>query len=401
MPRVSVDLGEVFRRYGPAYRAAHAHQLSRSQRRVMSAIERCRTAALGGHVEACDHCSHRRIAYNSCRNRHCPKCQSLASAHWRDARRADVLPVQYFHVVFTLPEEIAAIAYQNKAVVYSLLFRATAETLRTIAADPKRLGAEIGFIAVLHTWGQTLQYHPHVHCLVPGGGLSLDGQRWISCRRGFFLPVRVLSRFFRTCFLTLLQEAFDQRRLQFFSTLTPLAHADQFAAYLASVRTTEWVVYAKPPFGGPEQVLDYLGRYTHRVAIANHRLVTIDNGQISFHWRDYHHHQQRKRMTLSADEFLRRVLLHVVPQGVHRVRHYGFLSNRWRVAKVAQCRRLCGSVSAMAVAPPLSKDYRLVYAHLTGHSLVRCPVCQQGVMHWIEVLAPTPIRPCPVRRDSS
>lgn len=267
--------------------------------------------------------------------------------------------------------------------------------------DPWHTRHTLGFIAVLHTWGQTLQYHPHVHCLIPGGGLSLDGQRWISCRQGFFLPVRVLSRFFRTCFLTLLQEAFDKRRLQFFSTLTPLAHADQFAAYLAPVHTAEWIVYAKPPFGGPEQVLNYLSRYAHRVAIANHRLVTIDDGQVSFHWRDYHHHQQRKRMTLSADEFIRRVLLHVVPQGAHRIRHYGFLSKRWRVAKVAQCRQLCGSVSAMAVAPPLSKDYRLVYAHLTRHSLLRCPVCQQGVMHWIEVLAPTPVRQCLVRRDSS
>jgi len=324
MPRPRAELGEVFRRYGPAYRSTHAHQFSRSQRRVMSAVERCRTAALGGHVEQCDRCHHQRIAYNSCRNRHCPKCQSLASAQWRAARRADLLPVEYFHVVFTLPEEVAAIAYQNKAVVYALLFRAVAQTLRTIAADPRHLGAQIGFITLLHTWGQTLLYHPHVHGIVPGGGLTPDGQRWVACRAGFFLPVRVLSRCFRTRFLALLQEAFAQRRLQFFSTLAPLADADRFAAYLAPLRTAEWVVYAKPPFGGPQQVLDYLSRYTHRVAIANHRLVALDNGAVSFRWRDYQHHHKGKLMTLTADEFMRRFLLHVLPDNTSDI----FLSER-------------------------------------------------------------------------
>jgi hypothetical protein len=286
-------------------------------------------------------------------------------------------------------------------VVYPLLFRATAETLRTIAADPKHLGAEIGFITVLHTWGQTLQYHPHVHCLVPGGGLSLDGQRWVACRPGFFLPVRVLSRFFRACFLTLLQRAFSQQRLQFFSTLAPLAHSERFAAYLAPLRTTEWVVYAKPPFGGPQQVLDYLGRYTHRVAIANHRLVHIDDGQVSFQWTDYHHHHKRKLMTLSADEFIRRVLFHVLPQGVHRIRHYGFLGNRCRRTKVAQCRQLCAASSPSCSTTPLSKDYRAAYTRLTGQSLSVCPVCQHGTMRRIEFLAPMIPRQFPMRRDTS
>jgi len=401
MPRPRAELGEVLRRYGPAYRSTHAHQFSRSQRRVMSAVERCRTAALGGHVEQCDRCHHQRIAYNSCRNRHCPKCQSLASAQWREARRADLLPVEYFHVVFTLPEEVAAIAYQNKAVVYALLFRAVAQTLRTIAADPRHLGAQIGFITLLHTWGQTLLYHPHVHGIVPGGGLTPDGQRWVACRAGFFLPVRVLSRCFRTRFLALLQEAFAQRRLQFFSTLAPLADADRFAAYLAPLRTAEWVVYAKPPFGGPQQVLDYLSRYTHRVAIANHRLVALDNGAVSFRWRDYQHHHKGKLMTLTADEFMRRFLLHVLPEGFQRIRHYGFLGNRCRVAKLAQCRRLCAPSSPSPLVSPLQSDSCGSSIHLTARSFPVCPVCQQGSMLRIDVLAPAPSGQLPVPRDTS
>jgi hypothetical protein len=367
----------------------------------MNAIERCRTAALGGHVEQCDRCHHQCIAYNSCRNRHCPKCQSLASAEWRAARCADVLPVEYFHVVFTLPAEVAAIAYQNKAVVYALLFRAVNETLRTIAADPRHLGAQIGLIAVLHTWGQTLLYHPHVHCIVPGGGLSPDGQRWIACRTGFFLPVRVLSRCFRTRFLALLHEAFAQHRLQFFSTLTPLADAERFAAYLTPLRTAEWVVYAKPPFGGPSQVLDYLGRYTHRVAIANHRLVAIDSGAVSFRWRDYHHHNKGKLMRLTADEFMRRFLLHVLPEGFQRIRHYGFLGNRCRVAKLAQCRRLCTPSSPPPAVSPLPADSRRSSPHLSGRSLLVCPVCQQGSMLRIEVLAPATSCQFSLPRDTS
>lgn len=384
--RPALELAEVFRRYGPTYRQQHAGSLSRGQRRVMSAVERCRTAALGGHVEQCDHCAHRRIAYNSCRNRHCPKCQSLAKAHWLDERRAELLPVEYYHVVFTVPDEIAALAYQNQSVVYALLFRAAAETLRTVAADPKHLGAEIGFLAVLHTWGQTLLYHPHLHCVVPGGGLSLDGQHWVACRPGFFLSVRVLSRLFRRLVLEYLQAAFDRQQLHFFSALHPLADPQTFAAYLAPLRITEWVVYAKPPFGGPQQVLDYLGRYTHRVALANHRKVSLEKGTVTFRWKDYRHHNKPKLMTLPADEFLRRFLLHVLPDGFQRIRHYGFLGNRHRAAKLAHCRQLLAEGSTLAPLTTKCTDYRAHYEHLTGRSLEVCPVCQQGRMVRVELL---------------
>src|SRR5437667_6327446 len=313
MDRPKIEVADIFRRYGEAYRNEHDGSLSTAQRRIMSAIEACRTAALGGHVEECDNdsCRHQRISYNSCGNRHCTKCQSLARAEWIEDRQSELLDTPYFHVVFTVPEEMAAIAYQNKEVVYGILFRATAETLRTIGADPKHLGAEIGFLAVLHTWGQTLLFHPHLHCVVPGGGISPDGKRWIACRPGFFLPVRVLSRLFRRLFLEHLQATFDQGKLHFFSSLERLRDPQAFAQYLAPLRQAEWVVYAKPPFGGPEQVLNYLGRYTHRVAISNNRLLGIDHGRISFRWKDYRHHDSQKIMTLEAEEFIRRFLLHV------------------------------------------------------------------------------------------
>jgi hypothetical protein len=352
----------------------------------MRAIERCRTAALGGHVEQCNHCAHRRIAYNSCRNRHCPKCQALAKAQWLDERRAELLPVEYYHVVFTVPDEIAALAYQNQAVVYALLFRAAAETLRTIAADPKHLGAELGFLAVLHTWGQTLLYHPHLHCVVPGGGLSLDGHHWVACRPGFFLSVRVLSRLFRRLLLEYVQAAFDRHQLHFFSALPPLADPQAFAAYLTPVRATEWVVYAKPPFGGPQQVLDYLGRYTHRVAIANYRLVSLEKDMVTFRWKDYRHHNKLKLMTLPAEEFLRRFLLHVLPDSFQRIRHYGFLGNRHRAAKLAHCRQLLAEASTLVPPTPKRMDYRAHYEQLTGRSLEICPVCQQGRMVRVELL---------------
>jgi len=310
MDRPRLEVADVLRRYGEAYREQHAASLSTAQRRVMSAIELCRTAALGGHLEQCDQCQHQRIAYDSCRNRHCPKCQSLARAQWIEDRQSELLDTQYFHVVFTLPEEIAAIAYQNKKVVYDILFRATSETLRTIAADPEHLGAEIGFFAVLHSWGQNLMFHPHLHCVVPGGGLSPDGDRWVACRPGFFLPVHVLSRLFRRLFLELLQQAFDDGQLHFFTALQQLQVPSAFAIYLAPLRQAEWVVYAKAPFAGPQQVLDYVGRYTHRVAISNHRLLDIENGQVQFRYKDYRQDGLQKTMTLSADEFIRRFLLH-------------------------------------------------------------------------------------------
>jgi len=388
--RPKLEVADIFRRYGAAFRAERETSLSSAQRRVMQAITACRTAALGGHVEACDRCEHRRIAYNSCRNRHCPKCQSLARAAWIDARQSELLDVEYFHVVFTLPEEIAAIAYQNKAVLYNLLFAATAETLRTIAADPRHLGAELGFFAVLHTWGQNLLHHPHLHCVVPGGGLSADGLRWVGCRRGFFLPVRVLSRFFRRRFLELLEEAFDADRLKFFSSLEPLRERAAFRAYLDPVRRKEWVVYAKPPFAGPEQVLDYVGRYTHRVAISNNRLLDIEAGKVTFRWKDYRDGNTQKTMTLAAEEFIRRFLLHVLPAGLKRIRYYGFLGNRHRQEKLLRCRQLLKM--RLPVPPPTqakaSRDYRDRYEALTGLSLRRCPRCQHGRMRIIEASVP-------------
>jgi hypothetical protein len=324
----------------------------------------------------------------TCRNRHCNKCQSLARAAWLEDRLAELLETQYFHVVFTVPEEIAAIAYQNKKVVYGILFRATAETLRTIAADPKHLGAELGFFAVLHTWGQTLTHHPHLHCVIPGGGLSPDGRRWIPCRNGFFLPVRVLSRLFRRLFLEHLQAAFNSGQLQFFSALQELRQQHAFARYLAPVRNSEWYVYAKRPFAGPQQVLDYVGRYPHRVAISNNRLLDIDNGQVSFSWKDYRDHNQQKIMPLSATEFIRRFLLHVLPAGFQRIRYYGFLSNRYRQQKLAQCRQLLGmpvSEETPGQAQP-APDYRDRYEELTGSSLRQCPFCHQGRMMLLETL---------------
>jgi putative transposase/transposase-like zinc-binding protein len=399
MARPPFEVADIFRRYGDTYRHAQEASLSTAQQRVMSAIETCRTAVLGGHVEQCDRCDHQRICYNSCRDRHCPKCQSLARAAWIEQRHAELLDTQYFHVVFTVPDEIAAIAYQNKARVYGILFRATADTLRVIAADPQHLGAEIGFFAVLHTWGQNLLHHPHLHCVVPGGGLSPDGTRWIACRPGFFLPVRVLSRLFRRLFLEYLQKAFDAGKLRFSASLEALRDPHAFTAYLAPVRTAEWVVYAKPPFGGPRQVLDYVGRYTHRVAIANHRLLAIDDDHVTFRWKDYRDDNRPKTMTLAADEFIRRFLLHVLPLGFQRIRYYGFLGNRYRQEKLARCQQLLGMTPPEgppdASTPP--KDYRHRYEELTGTSLRDCPACHQGRMRVTEFLLPG----CPAPANTS
>lgn len=337
MGRLALEVADIFRLYGPAYREAHADSMTSGQRRVMHAIEVCRTAELGGDLERCDQCGHVIVTYNSCANRHCPKCQSLARAKWLDKQRAQVLPIQYFHVVFTVPDRIASIALQNKQVVYGILFRSVSETLRRIAADPKHLGAQIGFLAVLHTWGQNLMHHPHVHCVVPGGGISPDGSRWISCRDGFFVSVRVLSRLFRGLFLHYLQEAYEAGKLKFPGTLQELNDPQTFRATLRDCRTVEWVVYSKPPFGGPDQVLDYLGRYTHRVAISNHRLVSLKDGKVTFRWRDYKDGNKQKNMTLDANEFIRRFLLHVLPGGFVRIRHYGILANPHREQKLALC----------------------------------------------------------------
>jgi hypothetical protein len=365
----------------------------------MTAIEVCRTAALGGQIEQCDACGGQRICYRSCRNRHCPKCQSLARAEWIEHRHAELLNCEYYHVVFTLPDKIAVIAYQNKEVVYNILFQATAETLRTIADDPKHLGAEIGFFAVLHTWGSALLHHPHLHCVVPGGGISPDGDRWVPCRPGFFLPVRVLSALFRRLFLEYLRSAFDAGKLQFFNALENLRDRREFARYLESARQVKWVVYAKRPFAGPEQVLDYVGRYTHRVAISNNRLLEIDGGQVSLRYKDYRNSNQQRTMTLTAEEFIRRFLLHVLPRGFHRIRYYGFLGNRFRQEKLALCQLLLG-MAVPQVSPKQSTDADVRDRHeeLTGTSLRICPVCHRGHMVVIEQLKPSRT---PAIKDSS
>jgi hypothetical protein len=337
-----LEVADIFRGHGAAWRQANAGHVSLGQLKVMSAIESCRTAALGGHVARCEKCAHTIIAYNSCRNRHCPKCQGAAAQEWLAEREAELLPVPYFHVVFTLPGQIADIAYQNKAVIYDLLFKASAETLITIAADPKHLGARVGVLSVLHTWGSALTHHPHVHMIVPGGGFSLDGSKWVACRPGFFLPVRVLSRLFRRLFLQKLVAAHQAGELQFFSNHAPLMDAQAFTAYLAPLRNSEWVVYSKRPFGGPKDVLRYLARYTHRVAISNRRLIACDDNSVTFKWKDYRLEgpERYKVMTLATHEFIRRFLIHVLPSGFHRIRYYGLLASSKRADNIARAREL-------------------------------------------------------------
>ena len=396
-----LEVADVFRRHGPEWRASQAGHLDRIQRRVMGAIEACRTAALGGHMRRCADCGHAEIAYNSCRNRHCPKCQGAARAAWVAARQAELLPVPYFHVVFTLPAPVGAIALQNKATVYAILFRAAAETLRAIAADPRHLGAEIGGVAVLHSWGQAMQHHPHVHCIVPGGGLSPDRTRWIACPPGFFLSVKVLGRLFRRLFLQQLAVAHAKGSLRFFGELAPLAEADAFAAHCARLRHIDWVVYAKRPFGGPEQVLAYLGRYTHRVAIANSRLVAMADGKVSFRWKDYRREARTKVMTLDAGEFMRRFLMHVLPTGFHRIRHFGFMANGHRAARLARCRHLLAEPAGangrhehgvdLPRAPATDRTPPLRQDHDT------CPCCG-GALFMIAALPRAPPHPAWRRR---
>ncbi len=374
--RPALEVADIFRRHGEAFRIRQGHRLSGEQRRVMAAIEACRTAALGGHVEQCEGCRAVRIAYNSCRNRHCPKCQGLSRLQWLADRRAELLPVAYFHLVFTLPVPIAAIALQNKAVVYDILFKAAAATVSTIGADPRHLGAETGMIAVLHTWGQSLQHHPHIHCIVPGGGLRPDGS-WIDCRPGFFLPVHVMSRFYRRLFLDRLEAAYHDGRLQLSGTLAALSDPATFAAHLAPLRRSPWLVYAKRPLCAPDKVIEYLARYTHRVAIANGRLLTDENGHIGFRWRDYRTGSKVKVMTLAADEFIRRFLIHVLPKGFRRIRHLGFMANGCRAIKIAKVRAALKAPPPEPVPEPA--DYRERYVRLTGSHIDVCPGCG-GVM---------------------
>ncbi len=383
MARHALEVADIFRAHGPAWREANAGHVSLGQLKVMSAIEHCRTAALGGHVAACEDCAHSRIAYNSCRNRHCPKCQGAAARAWLAAREAELLPVAYYHVVFTLPAPIADIAYHNKAVVYDILFKAAAETLITIAADPRHLGARIGLTAVLHSWGSALTHHPHVHCIVPGGGISLDGARWVSCRPGFFLPVRVLSRLFRRLFLEKLMAAHQAGRLHFFGERQHLAYVQAFAAYLSPVRKVEWVVYAKPPFAGPEAVLAYLARYTHRVAISNSRLIAVDEAGVTFTWKDYRAKGQAryKTMTLTAPEFIRRFLIHLLPSGFHRIRHYGLFANGGRRHNIARLRQL------LQVPPSQDEPDSGDEADAADTPAYPCPACG-GRMIVIETFEP-------------
>ncbi|QUN32922.1 IS91 family transposase (plasmid) [Cupriavidus sp. KK10] len=385
-----LEVADIFRSHGPAWRATT--HLSLGQLKVMSAIEQCRTAALGGHVLRCSGCERIEVAFNSCRNRHCTKCQTSAAHRWLAARQADLLPVEYYHVVFTLPAPVGAIAWYNKTVIYGLLFDIAAETLRTIAADPRHLGARIGATLVLHTWGSALTHHPHVHGIIPGGGLSPDGERWIACRTGFFLPVRVLSRLFRRRFLEALEAAHQRCQLQFFGEYTELANAATFARWLAPLRSCEWVVYAKRPFAGPDTVLEYLSRYTHRVAISNQRLVAFDERGVTFRWKDYRAkgRTRQKIMTLEAGEFIRRFLLHVLPAGFHRIRHYGLLANPVRRANLAKARELL-DVMPEAETPPDDPG-------LAIRAVFVCRHCGAPMLV-IEILERTaPIRAPPKRR---
>ncbi len=385
MPPPTLELADIFRLHGPAYR--QTHDLPLHQHRLMRAIEICRTATLGGVVGWCDHCQYSHILYRSCRNRHCPKCQGEARAQWLQQRHSELLPVDYFHVVFTIPEPIAAIAFYNKEQVYKILFRAAAETLLEIAADPKRLGVEIGFFAILHTWGQNLHFHPHLHCVVPGGGLERYGKRWIHGRRRFLLPVRVLSARFRRRFLEALRTAYDQGQLQWFGELQSLRDPHAFAEFLAPLQKTGWVVYAQPPFGGPQHVLEYLSRYTHRVAISNQRLMALQDGQVSFRWKDYRDRQHPdKVMTVSADEFIRRFLQHALPTGFQRIRYYGFLANCHRSEKLKLCRSLLTS-GCSDLLPALPDCCRLaVQLRATNRSL--CPRCGVGELVHYLILPP-------------
>lgn len=400
--RPTLEVADIFRCHGEAYRLAHAGHLDRCQRRVMAAVEACRTAALGGHVERCVKCGHIQVSFNSCRNRHCPKCQSSAARDWLAARQADLLPVEYFHVVFTVPQRIAAVAYQNKTVAYDILFAAAVETLTTIAADPKHLGAEIGLTAVLHTWGQTLTHHPHIHCIVPGGGLSSDARQWISCRPRFFLPERVLSRLYRRLFLKKLSAAHCAGNLRFFGDLQHLADRNAFATYLAPLRFANWVVDSKRPFAGPQQVLHYLARYTHRVAISNHRLVAATDQHVTFTWKDYRHQGRVAQMKLAPDEFIRRFLLHVLPDRFQRIRHYGFLANGQRKTKLTSIRKLMPPppLPSPSAKPNHQPDPpRAETATTEQNSKPTCPRCH-GDMLIIDILPGPPSRHSP-RVDSS
>jgi hypothetical protein len=379
MQRHRPEVADVIRKCGSSFLQTHGTSACFEQRRVLHAVAACRSQALGGHKLRCNRCGHEKISYNSCRNRHCPKCQAGARAQWLEARQRELLDVAHFHVVFTLPDSIGRLALQNKREIYGILFRAASETLRILGRDPKHLGADVGCVAILHTWGQTLQHHPHLHCVVPGGGISPDAKRWVACRPGFFLPVRVLSRLFRGRFLMHLQQAVDQRKIQFHGQLASLVHKSSWRRWLRQVRSTPWVVYVKPPFGGAQQVLKYLARYTHRVAISNHRLISLDASKVTFSWKDYAKANRRRTMTLDAVEFIRRFLLHVLPRGFVRIRYYGFLANRDREHRLDAVRCLLSQAKprASVVDPGATSDEH------------KCPLCQQGRLIVVGVVPST------------
>jgi hypothetical protein len=385
-PSGGLEVAEIFRQHGPAYR--ESHRLSRNELRVMRAIEVCRTAVLGGHKDQCDHCGHVEISYNSCRNRHCPKCQTLRKEKWIEAHSQDLLPIEYFHVVFTLPSELNLLVSMNRKLMDDLLFRSVFETLTTLANDPKRLGATVGVIGILHTWGQNLMDHPHLHCIVTGGGLSSDKTRWVSCRKGFFIPVRVMSALFRGKFLDLLKRCFQSDDLVFPSSLSHLKLPGNFEIFRNQLYLKKWVVYCKPPFDGPKGVLQYLGRYTHRIAISNHRLLHLHHGKVSFLWRDYADHNRQKIMTLKVDEFIRRFLLHVLPPRYVRIRHFGLLANRKRKHTIALCRQILEDTKTETKQNDRKETWQEQLFRICGIDVTLCPVCQKGRMCRIATLLP-------------
>lgn len=379
-------MADIFRQHGPAYR--EAHRLGRNDWRAMHAIETCRTAALGGHKDQCDRCGHLEISYNSCRNRHCPKCQTLRKERWIEARGEDLLPIQYFHVVFTLPAELNRLVSMNRKVMYDLLFQAVSGTLMELANDPKHLGARIGAIGILHTWGQNLMAHPHLHCIVTGGGLSADGGRWVSCRKGFFIPVRVMSALFRGKFLGLLKKCFLPDVLAFPGSIRHLKQPGDFETFRRQLYQKRWVVYCKPPFDGPKGVLQYLGRYTHRIAISNNRALDNRDGNVSFLWRDYADGNRKKTMTLQADEFIRRFLLHILPERFVRIRHFGLLANRRRKDNIARCSEYLGTGKTVTKSKIKPETWPEQLLRLCGIDVTTCPVCQKGRMFRVALLNP-------------
>ncbi|MFW6129425.1 MAG: IS91 family transposase [Candidatus Aminicenantaceae bacterium] len=401
MGKANLEVADIFCEYGGVFHRKFGKSLSREQLRTIQAIKICRTAELGGHIDRCDNCGHEVISYNSCRNRHCPKCQSLAKARWLEARETELLSADYFHVVFTIPKALNQIVLQNKREVYDILFKAVAQTLLTIAADRNHLGAKIGFMAVLHTWGQNLLLHPHIHCLIPGGGLSHDEKKWIECKKKFLLPVRVLSRLFRRLFLEFLIKSFNKGRLKFYGKTIHLSDPKLFSKLIEKCFKTEWVVYSKPPFGGPEKVLDYLSRYTHRIAISNNRLLRLEDGKVTFTWRNYKNGKKLQNMTLQAEEFIRRFLLHVLPSGFMRIRYFGFLSNRHRNRKLKHCRELLRQKFTNSILK--SMDWKKHYEYLTGNKVDLCPLCGKGHMITCQKLLPLRflfIRPPPQRASN-